>query len=77
MYGFTKIQYDLKRSPSLPEFQDRKRHLLLTGSTSVASLMNRLSQYSVGRDGRSNKIGIGSRGDEDDSKCSYLLLDIL
>jgi len=45
--------------------------------TSVAPLKNQLSQYSGGRDGGSNKIGLGNRGDEVDSTCSYLLLGIL
>lgn len=31
--------------------------------------MNQLLQNSGGRDGRSDKISLGNRGDEDDSKC--------
>lgn len=37
---------------------------------SVAPHMKQLLQNSGGRDGKSDKISLGNRGDEDDSKCS-------
>lgn len=44
----------------------------LQKDTSCAPHINQLSQYSSGRDGSSNKISLGNKGDEGDSKYSDL-----